>query len=156
MGTLYGLQPAKITRCRVLELGCAGGMNLLPMAEELPDSNFTGIDLSANQIAEARGIAIELGLDNLDLIHDDIRAIDETWGEFDYIICHGVYSWVSADVRQKILRTCNRNLAPQGIAMISYNTNPGWHFHRMIRDMMLYHIRAVESPPPSASSRPGH
>ena len=58
---------------------------------------------------------------------------------FDYVICHGIYSWVPAPVRESILAICRDNLAPNGVAYISYNTLPGWHMRGMIRDMMVYH-----------------
>src|SRR3954468_25025912 len=50
LATLLGMEPAPVTRCRVLELGCSTGGNLIPMAATLPDSRFVGIDLSPLQI----------------------------------------------------------------------------------------------------------
>ena len=101
IATLFGMSPAPITECRVLELGCAAGWNLIPMAQDLPDSRFVGIDLSASQIAEARVLAAEAGLENVRLEHTDILDVDASWGRFDYIICHGIYSWVPEPVREK-------------------------------------------------------
>ncbi|MCA9246296.1 MAG: class I SAM-dependent methyltransferase [Planctomycetales bacterium] len=146
VATIFGMEPASPRRCRVLELGCASGGNLMPLAESYPDSQFVGIDLSAKQIAEGQSTARELGLDNLDLRHLSITDVDADFGEFDYILCHGVYSWVPPEVQEKILEICRKNLAPQGIAYVSYNTYPGWHMRGMIRDMMLYHSSRFESP----------
>ena len=50
MGKLFGLNTAAPTQCRVLELGCAAGLNLIAMAALLPESTFVGIDLSPVQI----------------------------------------------------------------------------------------------------------
>jgi methyltransferase-like protein len=116
------------------------------MAQDLPDSQFVGIDLSASQIAEARALATQAGLENVRLEHADILDVDASWGRFDYIICHGIYSWVPEPVREKILDICKNNLAADGVALVSYNIYPGWHFRRMIRDMMLYHISGNENP----------
>ena len=46
LGRLFGMNPAPVTHSRVLELGCAGGGNLIPMAFHLPENDFLGIDLS--------------------------------------------------------------------------------------------------------------
>jgi len=136
---LFGLHPPDPRSCRVLELGCASGDNLIPMALGLPDARFVGIDLSLRQVEEARQTVEALGLANIELSRHDIADVDASWGAFDYIICHGVYSWVPAPTREKILAICHENLAPNGVAYVSYNTLPGWHIRGMIRDMMIYH-----------------
>jgi methyltransferase-like protein/SAM-dependent methyltransferase len=149
MGTLasfLGMSPAPIERCRVLELGCATGGNLIPQAATLPESRFMGIDLSVKQIENARNLSLALGLANIDFKAASILDVDEGYGLFDYIICHGVYSWVPEAVRDKILKVCKSNLAPQGVAYVSYNTYPGWHFRGPVRDMMNFHVRRFEDP----------
>ena len=143
---LFGMNPAPVTRCKVLELGCAAGWNLIPMAQSLPDSTFVGIDYSPSQIAEARALATEAGIGNVRLEQADILDVDESWGQFDYIICHGIYSWVPAPVREKILDICRNNLAADGVAFVSYNVYPGWHVRGMVRDMMLYHVTSEAEP----------
>lgn len=146
VATLFGLSPPPLDRCRVLELGCASGGNLLPVAEVFPDSSFLGIDLSGRQIADGQAIARAAGLTNVELRHASILDIDDSWGTFDYIICHGVFSWVPDAVRDKILAVCRRNLNPQGVAYVSYNTYPGWHMRGMIRDMMRFHATRFPTP----------
>lgn len=140
LACLFGLTPVPITRCRVLELGCAGGGNLIPMAFHLPDSEFVGVDLSSRQIQQASEAISDIGLHNIRVENLSITDIDSSFGAFDYIICHGVYSWVSEEVQKKILSVCSQHLAPQGVAYVSYNTYPGWHLREMIRHMMRYHI----------------
>lgn len=146
IGTLFGLRPTPVARCRVLELGCAAGGNLIPMADMLPESEFVGCDLSARQIEDGKKFIQELGLKNLDLRHASITDVDESWGQFDYIICHGVFSWVPNQVQEKILEICAKNMSQNGIAYISYNTYPGWHMRGMIRDMMRYHSGRFNTP----------
>jgi methyltransferase-like protein len=148
LATLFGLQPAPTDRCRVLELGSASGANIIPLAYAWPDSQFVGIDYSAKQIEEATRRLERVKLPNLQLRHASILDIDESWGKFDYIICHGVYSWVPAEVQDGILRVCKQNLAEHGIGYISYNVLPGWHMRGMIREMMCYHDTwHLKSPP---------
>jgi SAM-dependent methyltransferase len=146
LATLFGLAPARADRCRVLELGCGRGGNLIPMAQGLPDSLFVGIDLSRRQIAGGREIVRELGLTNIDLRALSILEVGPELGRFDYIICHGVYSWVPDEVQDKILAVCKDNLAPQGVAYVSYNTYPGWHLRGVLRDMLGFHLRRVTDP----------
>ena len=139
MATLFGMNPAPIGTSRVLELGCAGGGNLIPQAQDLPQAEFVGIDFAKRQVSDGEEIVSSLGLKNIRLMHGNIIEVDDSWGQFDYIICHGVYSWVPPEVQDKILEICRRNLGPQGVAVISYNTYPGWHLKGMVREMMRYH-----------------
>jgi methyltransferase-like protein/cyclopropane fatty-acyl-phospholipid synthase-like methyltransferase len=140
VGLLHGMNPAPVTRCRVLELGCAMGGNLIPMAASLPDCSFVGIDLSPRQIAEGQETVAALGLRNIDLKTLSILDLEKEFGEFDYIICHGVYSWVPPAVQDKVLAVCSANLAPQGVAYVSYNTYPGWHLRGVVREMLGFHV----------------
>jgi SAM-dependent methyltransferase len=144
LGNLFRMSPAPVTRCRVLELGCASGGNLIPMAFHLPGSEFVGVDLSGRQVAMGRGTIEDLGLRNVRIEHASIMDVNRPWGVFDYIICHGVYSWVPDEVQDKILAIASENLGPQGIAYVSYNTYPGWHMREMIRHMMLYHANQFQ------------
>lgn len=146
IATLFGLQPAPPASCRVLELGCGRGGNLIPMALAAPEARFVGIDLSRRQIQDARAVASELGLKNLDLRDVSIMDVGDDFGTFDYILTHGVYSWVPPEVQEKILQICRRNLSPQGVAYVSYNTFPGWHARGAVREMMCYHTERFSDP----------
>ncbi len=146
VATLFGLSPPPVNRCRVLELGCAAGGNLVPMAEALPESWFVGVDLSARQIADGELVLRKTGLANVSLRHASISDIDDTYGHFDYILCHGVFSWVPPDVQDAILSVCANHLTPNGVAYISYNTFPGWHMRGMIREMMRHHALRFDTP----------
>jgi methyltransferase-like protein len=150
VGRLLGMQPAEVARCRVLELGCAGGGNLVPMAYTLPGATWVGIDLSERQIAAARAFVAALGLTNITFEPLDIAEAAATlrprFGEFDFIIAHGVYSWVPDSVKAALLGTCRDLLAPEGIAYVSYNCYPGCQPREMLRRMCQYHGRAVTEP----------
>lgn len=146
IGKIFGMKPALPNRCRVLELGCASGGNLLPMAERFPESEFIGVDLSQRAIAQGADLASSLGLRNLSLRHANIESIDSSWGEFDYVIAHGVFSWVPHSVQEKMFAICRQMLKPHGIGYISYNTYPGWRMRGMIRDVMLYRAQFFKDP----------
>ena len=143
---LRGLQSATVNQARVLELGCAGGQNLLPLADRYPGARLVGIDLSGNQISAARQVVDDLGMTNVEFRQQDILELDASLGTFDYIIAHGIYSWVEEPVRDKLLSLCRELLAPQGVAYVSYKTYPGWHLHDMVRDMMRFDSRNAQTP----------
>src|SRR5215471_5490626 len=146
IGWLFGMEPARVEACRVLEVGCASGGNLLPMAASLPDSHFVGIDFSPIQIQRGLADVKALGLSNIELLAMDIMDFSEAHGEFDYIIAHGVYSWVPNAVQERLLEICARQLKPSGIAYVSYNTLPGWRMRSVVRDAMTYHTRGLVEP----------
>jgi SAM-dependent methyltransferase len=146
LASLFGAIPAPVEHCRVLELGCASGGNLVPMAASLPHSQFVGIDFSGVNIARGAGDVAALGLPNVKLIQADIRSFDAGDERFDYIIAHGVLSWVPRDVQERLFAICSEWLAPQGVAYISYNTLPGWQTRGAIRDAMLYQARRFDDP----------
>src|SRR5688572_1285426 len=142
-----GLATAPPGQCRVLELGCAVGGNIVPMAYGLPSSRFIGIDLSAPQIAKAKSFAEAVGATkNLELHATSIMDVTPEWGTFDYIICHGVYSWVPPDVQDKCLRICGEQLSDRGVAYVSFNVLPGWHSRTPVRDAMLFHTEHIADP----------
>ncbi|MBI5879545.1 MAG: class I SAM-dependent methyltransferase [Chloroflexi bacterium] len=145
LAVLHGMQPAPAESCRVLELGCSDGGNLIPLAYAYPHSTFVGVDLGAGQIAQGAHFADELGLRNVTLQHADIAALGADLGPFDYIIAHGVLSWVPRSIQDAILRLCETMLSPQGVAFLSYNAYPGWHMRTMVREMMQHHARDAES-----------
>ncbi|HKW97760.1 MAG TPA: class I SAM-dependent methyltransferase [Bryobacteraceae bacterium] len=146
MATLFGLAPPPVERCRVLELACGDGGNLIPMAFTLPGSRFLGIDLAESAIAKGRELIQTLHLTNICLKAMNLMDVGEEIGQFDYIIAHGIYSWVPAAVRERILDLCKSHLAPNGVGFISYNTYPGGHFRDTIREMMKFHTRHLTDP----------
>jgi methyltransferase-like protein/trans-aconitate methyltransferase len=145
LARLRGLEIADVEEASVLELGCANGQNLLPMAERHSAARFLGIDVSERQIESANLASREIGLSNAEFRPLDISDLPADLGTFDYIIAHAVYSWVDARTRDRLLAACQRHLAPQGIAFVSYNVYPGWHVHDILRAAMLYDARDARS-----------
>jgi SAM-dependent methyltransferase len=146
VATLFGLQPADPARARVLELGCAAGGNLIPMAWHLPEGRYLGVELSGAQAEHGQRMVAHLGLENVEIRHADIMDVALEGESFDYILVHGVFSWVPEFVQSRILEICARRLAPQGVAYVSYNTEPGWGLRGMVRRMLLHHTRGIEAP----------
>jgi methyltransferase-like protein len=134
---LFGLDAPDTRNARVLELGCASGGNMIPFAARHPKARVVGIDLSAVQVEEGQQRIAALKLRNIELRAMDLTTITREFGTFDYIVCHGLYSWVPDEAREAILRICRDNLAEQGVAYVSYKTYPGWKAHEIVRDAML-------------------
>jgi methyltransferase-like protein/2-polyprenyl-3-methyl-5-hydroxy-6-metoxy-1,4-benzoquinol methylase len=146
IATLFGMTAAAVERCRVLELGCGDGANLIPMAYALPESSFFGVDLAARPIASGQKMIHTLGLRNVELAQLNVMDLTPDHGQFDYIIAHGLYSWVPPAVQEKVLSICRENLAPAGVAFISHLVYPGSHLRDMFREMMLFHVRDLAQP----------
>ncbi|GAU81409.1 class I SAM-dependent methyltransferase [Bosea sp. BIWAKO-01] len=140
LATLHGLDAPAAEPARVLELGCASGGNLIPMAARFPCSRFVGIDLSSRQIADGRRRIAGLGLGNIELIEADLANTGSARGHFEYVICHGVFSWVPGHVQDAILRMIEASLADNGIAAVSYNVLPGWHLRSPVRDILCSQV----------------
>jgi methyltransferase-like protein/2-polyprenyl-3-methyl-5-hydroxy-6-metoxy-1,4-benzoquinol methylase len=143
---VFGMQPPAVTTARVLELGCADGINLITIASYFPETTCVGVDLSAQQVGAGQAMIEKLGLKNITLQQANLLELNQDLGQFDYIIAHGIYSWVSAEVQNKILSLCKTLLVPNGVAYVSYNTKPGWNMRSAIRDMMLYHTANIQDP----------
>jgi methyltransferase-like protein/SAM-dependent methyltransferase len=135
---LFGLDTPQVSTARVLEIGCASGGNLIPFAAKHPEARAVGIDLSAVQIDEGRRRAQALGLGNLELLQGDFARMDlAALGQFDFVISHGVYSWVPENVQEAILAAFRTLMVPDGVGYLSYNVYPGWKAKEIVRDAML-------------------
>jgi trans-aconitate methyltransferase len=126
LARLQGLQAAPARACSVLEIGCGDGGNVLPLAARYPGSRFVGVDTDEHLIEKGRREAVALGLTNISFECGDIRSYSAGSDTFDYIVCHGVFSWVSTEAQSAILATASAALTPEGVLFVSYNTFPGW------------------------------
>jgi SAM-dependent methyltransferase len=136
LGRLLGIAARDLAGARVLELGCGNGRNIIPLAEANPSTRFIGVDRATDLIEAGRRECAELGIENVELIAADIANYNPPAGEMDYVLCHGVYSWVSEVLQRRILDVIKKALAPNGIAVVSYNTLPGWHQRGVVRDII--------------------
>jgi 2-polyprenyl-3-methyl-5-hydroxy-6-metoxy-1,4-benzoquinol methylase len=144
---MCGVNAVEPSRCRVLEIGCGSGENLLPMAAQLPGATFFGVDLAETSIREAEMAAGAAGLTNIGWLAADLTKLNAAeHGQWDYIIAHGVFTWVPEVVRGALLRVCRELLSENGIAFISYNAFPGGHVRGMLREMLLYHVDSAAEP----------
>jgi len=143
---LFGLTPAPPERCRVLEIACGDAANLIPLAWGSPRSEFVGFDLAQTPIEAGRQVAAQLRLTNLSLSAMDLRDFPPDTSRFDYIIAHGLYSWIPGPLHGELLALVARHLAPHGVAFISYNTYPGCYIRRMVWEMLRFHVEHLSGP----------
>ena len=138
---LVGISAPNPKTARVLELGATYGGNIISQALFNPDATFVGIELSQEQVEKGNEVIANAGLTNVSLVQSDIASIGSEIGTFDYIIAHGVYSWVDDGVKDALLRLIDEHLAEDGIAYVSYNTYPGWHTMDEVRQLMMFSNR---------------
>jgi len=148
---LFSLRSRPAAQSRVLELGCGDGGNLLSLAQALPGARLVGIDAAPSAVERGMRLARAAGLENVELRCMDLEELPEGGelgeaGSFDYILSHGVYSWIPPRVRVSLLAGVRRYLAPMGVAYVSYNAYPGSYLRDMARDILGYHVRDVEDP----------
>ena len=143
---LFGITAPDVGRARVLEFGCASGGNIIPLAMRFPQASFTGIDLSRRHIEDGNNRIAALALANVRLQQADLNTLDLAGQQFDYVICHGVFSWVPKQTQEAILRLCREVLAPNGVVTISYNVLPGWHLRMVVRDLCLHYAGTEGAP----------
>lgn len=133
LARLHGLSPADPDDCRVVELACGDGFNVVAMAAASTGVRVAGIDLEAGAIARGRALADELGIaDRVDLRAGDLLDEPPSPDKADYVICHGLYSWAPGAVADAALAAMARLLAPGGVGFLSFNLLPGWAVRRAL------------------------
>jgi len=152
LARMCGRSPASPRTARVLEIGCGNGENLLAAATWLPRARFVGFDLASSAVAAGAAAASRSGLSNVELFAADIRDVrrrglpDGTAGSFDYVIAHGMYSWVPEDVRADLLAILRDALGPNGVGFVSVNALPGWELRRALREIAMDATREIDEP----------
>lgn len=146
MARMKGLETAPPDRCRMLELGCGDGASLIAFGYALPDSEFVGVDLAARPIEIGNARIASLGLKNVTLHCADVMQVNDSIGMFDFILAHGLFSWVPEPVRERVLEICGALINPKGVAYLSYNAYPGSYQRDMLRAMLQMHTRHLTDP----------
>ena len=144
VATVVGHPAPRVDCCSVLEVGCNDGSNLIPMAVSLPESRFVGCDLSPRAIEDGRRTIDALGLTNIVLLEADLAALAPEHGDFDFIIAHGVYSWVPAQVRDALFALAAQRLANHGILYVSFNVLPGCRVRQAAWDVLHHHVDRID------------
>ena len=141
------MEPPAVETCRVLELGCGNGSNLIAQAYILPKATFVGVDLGRGHIDDANAAATELGLTNVEFRQMDLMEMSEAdFGKFDYITAHGLFSWVPDAVRDRTLGLFAELLELNGVGYLSYSAYPGAHEREIAQRAMRFASREIDEP----------
>lgn len=146
MATFLGLDPPSVERASVLEVGSSDGSNLIPMAAALPSARFVGCDLSTRATAAGRRMIDALRLANIQLVEEDLSALSPAHGKFDYIVAHGIYSWVPPPVRDALFALAQDRLAPNGVMFVSYNALPGARIRQTVWEVLHHATDGIADP----------
>ena len=123
--------------CRILEIGCGDGGNLLPFAQM--GCYTLGVDIAEGRIDDARRFFAECGAKG-DFIASDVFLLEELHGSFDIIICHDVIEHIGD--KHRFLSLLPQFLASDGIIFMSF---PAWQMpfggHQQIcRSRLVSHL----------------
>lgn len=123
-GVLHSAEPR---RYRLCELGCGRGLDCNILAAANPEAEFWAVDFNPAHIADARELASAAGIANVHFFEAGFEAFTEQdLPAFDFVVLHGVYTWVSPENRTAIEKFLARHLRPGGVVYLSYNALPGW------------------------------
>jgi SAM-dependent methyltransferase len=143
-GVLHGLEPPAPATASVLEIGCGSGGHLIATCYAMPGVRAVGVDLAPSVIEGATVAAREACVDNVEFHAADLRDLtDGRFGRFDYVVAHGVQTWIPDDAREALPAAMRAHLADDGLAYISYNVHPGGHLRGILRDACLFHARGA-------------
>jgi SAM-dependent methyltransferase len=137
VAALNGIVPPRTDAgFRWLELGCGLGRVVTTLAAANPQGEFVGVDVNPDHTAAAARDIAAGSLGNARVITADFGHLTDDIGAFDFICIHGVYSWVSPEVREQILAIAGERLAPGGLLLVSYNSLPGWAHLQPLRGIL--------------------
>ena len=110
-----------------MELGSGQGLTSLVLAAAHPRARFFANDFNPAHIQRSRRLAAAAGLENVTFLETSFADLgDAGLPQMDFIVLHGIYSWVSPENQQAIVRFAGRHLKPGGMLYASYNVTPGW------------------------------
>lgn len=141
MARLRGLSATSPSHASLLEVGCSTGTHLLAIAEQYPHMRVVGVDPSQAQIRKAQAAAIAIGRSDISFFSEKLEVLRDSLGTFDYIICHGVYSWIPHSEREMLLDSLSHHLSEGGVLYLSHNVLPGCNARSSIWKM----IRAIDN-----------
>lgn len=120
-----------------LELGCGNGLSANALAACNPHSQFYAFDFNPVHIQNAQRLVRDAAIKNVSFFEDSFEeALRRDLPQMDYIVLHGIYTWVSRENREHIVALIRKLLKPGGVVYVSYNCLPGWGSKAPLRRLM--------------------
>ncbi len=115
---------------RHLELGCGTGMGACMLAAANPHAEFVGIDFNPSHVAAAQALIASAGLDNVRVEEASFAELagarGGVLGRFDYVVAHGVWTWIGPEAQADLVGALDRCVRPGGVVYMGYNNMAGW------------------------------
>jgi SAM-dependent methyltransferase len=145
VASLLGIRPPAVREgFDFLELGCGFGSTLLTLAAANPQGRFTGVDFMPVHTEHIEQEVAATGLRNVRVLCADFANMPADLPKFDFIALHGVFSWVSPELRRCVLGIIRRHLKPDGIVEVTYNCMPGWSSLLPVRTLLRHFAKRAE------------
>lgn len=126
------------------DIGCGTGFTLVAMGAMHPQAEFVGLDLSMCHVEAGRQLTRAAGVHNVQLLQADVHEADQLADrQFDFVVAHGVLSWVSRPTAHRVLELAATHLKPGGLLFVSYNRTPAAERVQPIRDLFRTTAEAV-------------
>jgi SAM-dependent methyltransferase len=155
---LLGHRPPDLARpFSYADLGCGNGFTTLVVAACCPHADVWGFDFNPAHVEFANGLAARAGLGNVRFVEssfaDLVTAPDGAMPDFDFMVSHGVLSWISPANRRSLVAAVAKRLKPGGLVYLSYNVTTGWTAMVPVRALMR--MLTVASPERTDVAVPG-
>ena len=126
------------------DLGSGNGVTVTGLAQLFPQASFFGIDFNAEHVANGAALAADAKLSNIKFLHADFGALDaRALPDFDFVVLHGVYSWIDPETRNRVREFLAAKVKPGGVVYVSYDCLPGWAAIAPLCELMVQHTRAL-------------
>jgi len=123
---------------KYLELGTGFGHTAVVNAAAFPHGEFHACDFNPEHVRGGREYAESLGLRNIQFHEASFeQLLNVDLPSFDFIVLHGVYSWVGVEQRAFVREIIRKQLGPDGLVYVSYNCMPGWASELPVRRLMV-------------------
>ena len=125
---------------RYADLGCGNGFTTLAVAASCPHADVWGFDFNPAHVEFANRLAAHAGLTNVHFVETsfaDLAALPEgKLPDFDFMVSHGVLSWISPANQHQLMSVIARRLKPGGLVYLGYNVTTGWTAMVPVRVLM--------------------
>jgi ubiquinone/menaquinone biosynthesis C-methylase UbiE len=126
---LHSLTPAM----KILDIGCGPGTITVDLAAYVPQGHITGLERAPEILTQARDLATQRGLTNIDFVTGDGNALDFPDDTFDVVHCHQVLQHVSDPVG--ILKEMRRVAKPGGLVAARESDYEGFVWYPEVEGM---------------------